>query len=138
MNLAGVMDQIAAQLDTITGLRVNAYPDGQINTPAAVVAMPESITFDETGGRGSDSMILHVVVLVSGTNARVARNQLAAYCDGSGPRSVKAVLEAGTYTAFDVNGLRVSGVDFDVYQESGAGPYPCAIFTLTITGSGTA
>lgn len=133
MNLADCMDQIAAQLDTITGLRVTPYPDGKVTPPAAVVTMPSDLTFDETYGRGSDRMTVPVVVLVSGSVPRKARNDLAAYCDGSGAKSLKAVLEAGTYTAF--GSLRVTGVEFDVYQ-LGAVSYPAAIFSIDIMGSG--
>lgn len=134
MNLSNVMDAIATRLDVITGLRVYAYPDGNVQPPAAVVAMPEAITFDDTYGRGADRMTLPVVLLVSGSVPRTARDALGAYCDGSGAKSVKACLEGGGYTAFD--SVRVTGIDFDVY-EVGAVGYPAAIFTLDIYGHGS-
>ncbi len=134
MNLASVMDAVAARLGTITGLRVTAYPDGQINVPAAIVTMPSALMFDETYGRGADRMNLPVVVLVSGTVPRAARNALGAYASAVGAKSIKAVLEGGTYAVFDT--LRVTGVQFDVYQV-GAVAYPAAIFDLDIYGSGT-
>lgn len=135
MNLADVMDQIAAQLDTIVGLRVVAYPDGAANPPCAIMAMPSQYTFDETYGRGSDQMTVPVVVLVPGEVPRAARNALAAYCQGAGAKSVKAVLEAdgAGYTAFD--SARVTGIEFDAYQ-IGAVTYPAAIFSIDIIGKG--
>ena len=134
MDLSAVMDEIADQLDTIVGLRVVAYPDGQVNPPCAIVAMPSSLDFDETYGRGSDRLTLPVVVLVSGTVPRAARDALGAYCDGSGASSVKAVVEAGTYTSFD--SVRVTGITFDAYTY-GAVTYPAAIFDLDIYGNGS-
>ena len=134
VNLAAVMDAVAGRLATIAGLRVNAFPDGKVAVPAAVVAMPSAYTFDETYQRGGQRMTLPVVVLVSGTVPRSARNALSDYASATGARSIKSVLESGTYTAFDV--VTVTGVEFDAYQ-IGAVAYPAAIFDLDIYGSGT-
>ena len=133
MNLSAVMDQIALRLDIIPILRVAAFPDGQINAPAAVVALPTRIDFDMNYQGGGDRLELPVVVLVSGTVPRVARDTLAAYCVRSGPSSVKAVLESGAFTAFDF--VTVTDVQFDVWTYNGV-DHPAAIFTLDIVGSG--
>lgn len=135
MNLADVMDEIAAQLDTIDGLRI-VIDDEKVVVPCAMVAMPSNYTFDETYGRGSDKMTLPVVVLVSGVVPRTVRKALGAYCNGSGASSLKAVLEAADagYTEFD--SVRVTGITFDVYS-TGAVDYPAAIFDLEITGHGS-
>ena len=37
MNLADVMDELAARIDTIEGLRVHAFPPDNVAVPAAVV-----------------------------------------------------------------------------------------------------
>lgn len=136
MNLTDVMKEIATQLDTIVGLRVAEYPDGPINPPCAVVCMPADpgIEFDDAYGRGSDHMTIPVVVMVGGSSTRTAWPALAVYCNGTGSSSVKAVIEAGTYTAFD--SVRVASVAFDVWT-NGASEYPAAIFSLDITGSGS-
>ena len=134
VNLANVMDEIATQLATIAGLRVTAYPDGKVSPPAAVVTMPSTYTFDETYQRGGQRMTLPVVVLVSGTVPRTARNALAAYASATGAKSIKSVLESGTHAAFDQ--VTVTRVEFDAYQV-GAVTYPAAIFDLDIYGSGT-
>lgn len=93
MNLADVMDEVAARVDTIDGLRVSAFPPDQVQPPAAVVTYPEEYLFDETYGRGMDRLTLPVIVMVGRVSDRKSRDQLAAYCDGSGARSLKAVLE---------------------------------------------
>lgn len=133
MNLADVMDQLAEQLGTIDGLRV-IVDDEKVRVPCAIVAMPSAYDFDATYGRGSDTMTIPVVVLVSGVVRRTVRRSLGAYCNGSGARSVKAAVEAGKYTAFD--SVRVTGIQFDEYESAGDG-YPAAIFSLDITGSGS-
>lgn len=134
MDLAQVMDAVAARLDTIAGLRVSAHPTGSITPPAAVVTYPERIDFDHAYGRGMDRIDLPVVLTVGKASDRTARDRLAAYCDGSGADSVKAVLESGTYTEFDT--VRVTGVEFDVVTIGGV-DYLAALFALDITGEGT-
>jgi len=134
MNLAAVMDAVAARLQTVSGLRVFAYPPGSLTPPGAVVSYPETYVFDETYGRGMDRLKLPVVVVVGKVSDRAARDQLGAFCDGSGASSVKAVLESGTYTAFHT--VRVESIEFDVVTIA-AVDYMAALFDLDIAGSGS-
>jgi hypothetical protein len=134
VDLAAVMQAVSDRLDTIAGLRCHAHPPGTVTPPAAVVSYPDTYTFDETYGRGMDRIKLPVVVVVGRPTDRSTRDHLAAYCNGSGASSVKAVLESGTYTAFDV--VRVAGIDFDVVTFA-AIDYLAAIFDLDIAGKGT-
>jgi hypothetical protein len=133
MNLADVMDEIAARLDTIDGLNVFAYPVATFDTPTAVVTYPSSYTFDATYGRGVDRIQGSVVVFVGNPTEPQSRDLLSVYVDGSGAKSIKQTLD-DEYTTFTV---RVSTVDFDVYSVSGV-DYLTAIFDLDIAGSGTA
>lgn len=133
MNLADVMDEIAARLDTIAGLRVHGHPPDKITPPAAVVTYPDTYNYDQTYARGMDRLDLPVVVLVGKVSARASRDDLARFADGSGAASVKAVLEAGTYTAFDT--VRVTGAEFDVIAMAGV-EYLGATFRLDIAGEG--
>lgn len=133
MNLANVMQELAERLDTIAGLRVHGHPPDKISTPAAVVTYPDTYNYDETYARGMDRLELPVVVLVGKVHLLSARNTIGAYADGAGAKSVKAVLEAGTYTQFDT--VRVTGVTFDIVEVAGV-EYLGATFTVDITGQG--
>ena len=133
MFLNDVMDAISTRLDSIGGLRCFAYPPGTVVPPAAVVSYPEQITFDETYGRGMDRMSLPVFVVVGRPTDRSTRDLMSKYCNGSGSSSIKAVLESGTYTAFDV--VRVEDIKFDVWNLGGT-DYMTAEFTLDIAGQG--
>jgi len=133
MNLADVMDEIGDRLDMIAGLRVRKHPAGSVTPPAALVAYPDDITYDETYARGMDRLTLPVVLVVGKASDRAARNELAAFVDGSGSSSVKAVLESGAYTALDE--VRVVKAEFDVVSIAGT-DYLAAVFELDITGSG--
>lgn len=135
MDLAAVADELAAQLETITGLRVFAYPPPTLVPPAAIVSYPDRVTFDETYGRGMDRAEQWPIVLVVGkASDRAARDRVYRYADGSGAVSVKAVLEAGEYTAFET--IRVAGVEFDVVTIA-ATDYIAALFTVDIAGPGS-
>lgn len=135
MNLGDVMDEVAGRLRTIPSLRVHPYPADSVNAPAAVLAWPERYDFDETYGRGSDRMTLPLVVVVSRVPDRAARDQLSRFCDGAGPASVKAAVEAGEAMAFD--SVRVTGIEFDVVQ-IGGNDLLAATFMLDIFGPGSA
>lgn len=135
MNVTDVMQQLADQLGTIPEINVYAYTVDKPEAPAAVVSLPESIDFDQTYGRGSDEITIPVFVLVSRVSDHSAHRAIAEYADGSGARSVKQVIEAGTYTACDtVTVARVSDFDF---IEWGGPSFLVAEFTLDITGSGS-
>lgn len=133
MLLSDVMDELGAALDGIVGLRVFPYWADRVTPPAAVVGWPEPLTYDSTMARGSDRATVPVMVLVGKVDARSARDALSQYADGSGPFSVKAALDGGTYTACD--SVRVASCEFTVITVAGV-EYLAATFQVEITGSG--
>lgn len=131
MNLADVAQELADQLATIVP-RSTPYAPDAISPPAAYVFGPET-TYDESYGRGLDTARLSVTVAVARVPLAVAWKSLAGYVSGSGPSSVKVLLEAGTYTSFDtiqVIGSHVGDVNL------GGDDYKAVAFDLVITGSG--
>jgi hypothetical protein len=136
MNLADVAEEIRAALDTIAGLRVPEWGEQRINPPAALVMLPERISYDETYGRGCDRYPdVEVLVLVPNPTTWRAVQDLAPYADGSGSKSVKQAVEAYPYTACDPGAVRVAWCEFDVVKYADV-PYLAAIFHLDITGDG--
>lgn len=133
MDLNNVMKQLADQLDTIADLRINNGPADQVQVPAAVVGFPDTLTYDETYGRGMDRLQLPVAVLVAKVASRNANKQIAKYAAGTGASSIKAVLESGTYTAFDT--CRVMRAEFDVITIGGV-DYLGITFAIDIAGQG--
>lgn len=132
MDINDVVAELAAQLDTVEGLRVHPEPPGTIAPPAAILTFPD-ITFDATYGRGMDSLILPVVLAVARLSDRASGKRIREFVSGSGPGSIKAVVEAGEYTAFDT--VRVASVEFDVIPIA-AVDYLAATFLLEIAGQG--
>jgi hypothetical protein len=133
MILSSVMQELADRLDTITGLRVSAFPADNIAAPAAVVGYPESLTFDVTMGRGVDMMTVPIFLLVGRVTDRTSRDKLGAYCDGSGASSIKAKLATQGYTA--MSSVRVASVEFTVVAVAGI-DYLTAVFTTMVYGPG--
>jgi hypothetical protein len=127
------MDEVGDQVDTIHGLRVYRYPPSTVSVPAAVVTYPETYMFDETFGRGMDRVTLPLVVMVGMVSDRASRDRIAAYADGAGARSVKAVVEAHTYEA--CSSVRVMSVEFDIVSMA-AVEYLAATFAIDIAGTG--
>lgn len=110
INLNTAMDTLGVALSGITGLRVYDYLADNVSVPAAVVGLPQPLTYDHTHARGiggCDRATFPVYVVVGKVSDRAARDQLAVYCDGTAAAtvSVKAALDA-------VPGARVMDVDF--------------------------
>lgn len=139
MKLSDVMDEIAERLRQAPSLanRTHAFPPGAVTPPAAIVAYPTNGTFDATYGRGKDTMTGVVVVVVGNPTKQQTREAITKYIDGSGPESVKALLDADGYTSCDSDGVRVTDWDMDVYT-IGSTDYLAAVFQLDIVGPGTA
>lgn len=138
MIVADVMDEIAAQLETIDELRgrVHAF---NTHLPAvdygAMVDYPETYLYDQTYGRGEDRIDpLMVYVFFTQATDRGIRDRVSDFMSSPGDRSVKAVLEAGTYTAFDY--LHVTQSESDDQTFNGV-DYFVLIFQLSIVGPGT-
>lgn len=134
MDLGAVMQAVADRIDTIADLRVYAYPPDVVQPPAAVVTYPGTYTFDATYGRGMDRIPdLGVVLLVGKVSDRASRDLITKWVKGSGATSVKAVIESGTYAAFDT--VRVTQAEFDIISVAGV-EHLAATFTVDIAGSG--
>ncbi|WP_422733999.1 hypothetical protein ACN26Y_29870 [Micromonospora sp. WMMD558] len=134
MNLEDVAGELRTALGAITGLRRPPWGVEKITPPAALIALPERIDYDLAYGRGGDRIPdQSVIVLVANPTQPAARRAIAKYADGSGPKSVKAAIEAHTYTACDT--VRVEYAEFTPATYAGT-EYLAAIFHLDITGKG--
>jgi hypothetical protein len=129
-----VMDEVAGVLRQITGLNVLAHPPESITPPAGHVSYPQSIDMDETYGRGQDQFTdLPIVLVTSKATSRAARDTVAGWASGDGPRSVKARMEAHSWVSCD--DLTVTSCEFDVWSIGGV-PYLVALFKATVVGPG--
>jgi hypothetical protein len=137
MIVRDVMAELGEKLETIPGLRVYTYDVGKVAPPAALVGLPDDITFDATYGRGSDSLTIPVWVVVARVDALAATENLVEYLDGSGSKSVKAAVDStttNTYTECDT--VTVVSAAVGAYTGGGVAMLG-AEFTVTVTGSGS-
>lgn len=134
--MVDVAAQIAARLDTIPGLRVFPYPADSVHEPAAIVAFPDRIDFDATYGRGMDTVELPVYIVVGRASDRKGAEKALAYWSGDGAFSIKAAVDRGVYTAFDVVRV-VSAEPEDAFTMAGT-VYISVKFMLEIAGRGSA
>lgn len=134
MRLDAVMDEAAGVLEQITGLRVFAYPPDSLTDPAGYLSYPLSVDFDEEYQRGGDQFTdLPMVLVASKVTDRVARTRVAEWASGSGPKSVKARMEAHEWMSCD--DLTVTSCEFGIETIGGA-PYLAAMFKATVVGPG--
>lgn len=98
---------IAANLATISGLRVSYYILDNPNPPVAVVA-PPTIKYDQTFGRGLDEYSFQVIVLVTRADERIGQELIDTYCAPVGAGSVKAAIESDRTLGGLVADLRVT------------------------------
>lgn len=135
MNVEYVMGDLRAALDTIPGLRVFELGASKISAPAGLVLPPERIQFGTTYGAGCDRYpdVWLMVLVDDPTNWR-SYTELAPYCAGSGPTSVRAAVEGYPYTACDPQTVKVTEGEFDVVKYAGI-PYLAAIFHVDLIGT---
>jgi hypothetical protein len=135
MIVGDIMDEVAARLRLATSLagRTFAYPPASVKAPAAVVTYPGEYNYDATYGRGMDRMTLEVVVVVGRPNERQTRDRITRYVDGSGPESVKALVDGSDYASCD--SVRVTRAGFDLTVIGGT-EYLAAIFSIDVAGRG--
>lgn len=135
MDLDAVMDQLGSALERIPDLhgRVHPYWADRITPPAAIVELPEEITYDQTAGRGADRMDVQALVCVARLDARTSRSALAPYAAGSGARSVKATVESHPATAWD--SIRVQRCEFGMVSVGDVN-YLAARFYFDVFGEG--
>jgi|SRR6188474_459901 len=134
MKLDDVMDEVAGVLAEITGLRVTAWPPESLSAPAGYVSYPLSIDMDATYGRGEDDFRdLPMVLVADKVTVRSARDRVAAWAHGDGPQSVKAHMEAHTWTTCD--DLTVTSCEFGIETIAGV-EYLAAMFKATVVGPG--
>lgn len=134
MDLAAVYAQLGMRLQAIspTEFHVYPYPPGSIEPDAAILPFPENVK-EEAYAAGLSKITVPIIVAVPRPVDPNVVDRLAPYSNPSGPKSVKAVLESGTYTAFSL--INVLPPEFDMVKLARI-DYAVAIISAEIWGSG--
>lgn len=134
MDVNAVAGELGEALKAVPGLHVPEWGSERVHPPFAIIPLPERIDYDGTYQRGKDNYPdVAVLILLANPKQPATRREIAKYAAGSGEHSVKAAIEAGTYTALDT--VRVAWAEFSEVRYY-AVDYLAAIFHLDITGKG--
>lgn len=135
MNVADVLDEIAARADTIEGLRVHAWGEKRITVPALLLPFPP-VDYDQTYGRGSDALEFTMVIMVGDHSSRASRNALAKFVNGEGSHSVVQAVNSSPDARYQTcDSVMVDRFDPDVLRFNDA-TYLGGTFRGTIVGRG--
>lgn len=138
MNINDVAAEVGATIVAADiGLRVLAWDADSISPPGVIFALPTEYEYDKTYGRGSDEFTLPIIVLVGKSDSRTARTRLGLYLNGSGPKSLKSIVDSSKSNPY------VTCDTVRVQQATDIGPYTAgsiaylgATLNTRITGKG--
>lgn len=132
-----VLAGIETRLDTISGLRTDAFIASQVNPPAALVGVPPISNYRATMRRGRFQLEPVVYVFVSATLDRIGQQLLGSFADVTGDNSIPLAIEGdrtlgGVVEDCVVNSFRTLGMD-----EVGQIGYYGGVFDLLVIARGT-
>lgn len=107
MNLVTLCEEIAENLDTISGLQVFPYVPLHVTPPTAFVGFP-TVTYDLSASGGGE-VDFHIFVLAGKADDRTAWRNLTPYMDDNGASSIRAAIEADPTFDGQLDGSRLTG-----------------------------
>ena len=129
-SLTSIRNGIGTNLGNISSLIVYNYVPDSVEPPTAIVGVVQSIEYDTSMARGSDTYTIPIFLYMSRVDAQDSQETLDAYLASSGSSSVKAqvesdqtldgtaqscrVVEANNYGVYTVNNIDYLGVEFEV------------------------
>lgn len=122
---------IAKNLGTIPGLRVYTEYTDSPNYPAAVINL-DSVDYDGAFKQGLTTYNFVVSVIVGRAAEREMQRKLDAYCQPSGPMSVKEGVESDRSLSGEIYDLRVTGTNSIGSLTINDQTYLAAEFTVTV------
>lgn len=136
MNLDTVIKELGTAAATITGLRVLPWAAKTASPPALLFGLPQQIGPNETYARGQMKITdLPAILLVGSADTRSSLATLAAYCAGSGAKSL--IVAWQNYTSYtQIQAITITSIEPDAVKLAGV-DYLGAIFHLDLYGSGT-
>jgi hypothetical protein len=127
---------LKSRAETITGITGYDRPGGTLNLPAVLI-LSGPIVFDETMGRGSDTLTFDALLLVAEPTLELAAEDLDPYLSGSGASSLKAALEDDTTPITGVDYVLVPQVTQYGDVEYAGKQYLGARFSVEVNCDGT-
>lgn len=133
-SLTDIREDMASRLKEIPGLFCYDRIPGRIEPPAAVVGMPDPLTYNLTYGPTAGTYLIPVRLYVARVDAEEAQSILDQYIAPTGSQSIKAALEATTVTGCWHSLTVVQVGEFGSYEIGGV-PYLGCQFTTEVIAS---
>lgn len=135
MNIDTVMKELGTAAGSIAGLRVLPWAAKNVSPPGLIFGLPVDITPNEAYGRGAMRFRdMPAYLLVGQAASRTALASLAAYCAGTGAKSlVKAWQDYAGYV--QIQAISITRIELTAVEFSGV-DLLAAVFHLDIMGSG--
>ena len=116
--LGKILDGLAANLSTITGLRVfETVPSSLPTGPVAVIGLPEEIEYDMTFGGGNADVYLPIRLYLPMVSEQSAQRTLHPYLAPTGAQSINAAVETDPTLGGAASSLHLQkAYKFGVYQ----------------------
>lgn len=122
---------IATNLATISGLRTASVIPEDPKPPIGIVTF-DRVEYDTSMGRGLDTHIFRVILVVGRVDSRGAQTSLDGYLSGTGASSVKAAIEKDKSLGGDAQSLRVSSGENLRELAIAEVPYVAVDFIVTV------
>lgn len=135
MSLADIMTGLGNALATISGLRVYPFPADRIETPAAILNLPET-PYDVTLSSRADEWTLPTWVLVAKADDKAAFSEMVGYLDAEGIKSVRGAVDADYTLGGACDTAQVTHAK-PMYITVAGTEYLAVEFTVEVFGHGT-
>lgn len=130
-DLSAIRSGLVANLNTIPGLRADAYPVDNPNPPVALVEL-DSVEYDQAMKGGLTLYNFLITVIVGRAAEREQQRKLDLYLQPTGEQSVKAGVESDRSLSGTVQDLRVVSAGSTGSIQLNDQTYLAAEFTVTV------
>ena len=132
---SSIRSGIKTRLETISNLTVYDYVPDFIDPPTAIIAPFNTLNFDSTMQRGSDTYEVPVILYVSKVDAETGQDSLDSYLAASGANSIKAAIEGDTTLGGAAMSVRVvNATDYGEYEVTQGTSFLGVTFNLEVIG----
>lgn len=132
---SAIRSGLKTRLETVSGLTVYDYVPDFIDPPTALIAPFNTLNFDSTMQRGSDTYEIPVIVYVSKVDAETGQDSIDSYLAASGSNSIKAAIEGDTTLGGAAMSVRVvSAAEYGEYEVTQGTSFLGVTFNVEVIG----
>jgi|TARA_R100000655_G_scaffold29818_3_gene60257 hypothetical protein len=132
---SSIRDGLKTRLETVSGLTVYDTVPDFLDPPAVIIAPFNTLNFDSTMQRGSDTYEIPVILYIQKVDAAMAQDSLDSFLASSGGSSIKAAIEGDITLGGAAMSVRVvSATDYGEYEVSQGTSFLGVTFNIEVIG----